>query len=102
MAEPLLADDQVESLLARLSEWRRDGDAIEATYSMPTFPVAIELVQAVAHAAEAANHHPDIDIRWRKVRFVLITHDSGGLTQLDADIAERIRAAAETLGWHPD
>lgn len=98
MATPVLSDDQIRALLTGLPAWRRVGDTIEATYAMPTFPAAIELVRVVADAAEAANHHPDMDIRWRRVRFALTTHDSGGLTQLDAELAGRIHAAAEALG----
>ncbi len=48
---------------------------------------------AVAETAEAMDHHPDIDIRWRTLRFVLSTHSAGGLTALDLDLAARIDAA---------
>lgn len=54
----------------------------------------MELVRKVAEAAEAANHHPDIDIRWRKVTYTLSTHSAGGLTQLDLDLAAQIDSLA--------
>ncbi len=98
MAAPLLSDDEIRALLREHPAWRRIGDTIEATYAMPTFPSAIELVRVVGHIAEAANHHPDMDIRWRRVRFALTTHDSGGLTQLDADLAQLIHSSAAALG----
>jgi len=87
---PLLDDAQVEAGLARLSGWRREGQAIVRDLRFATFPLAIEFVRQVADLAEAADHHPDIDIRWRTVRLVLTTHASGGLTARDLDLAERI------------
>jgi len=86
----LLDDAQIEAGLARLSGWRREGQAIVRDLRFPAFPAAIEFVDRVAELAEAADHHPDIDIRWRKVRLVLTTHASGGLTARDLDLAERI------------
>jgi len=56
----------------------------------PSFLDGIELVGVVARAAEAANHHPDIDIRWRTVTFTLSTHSADGLTQSDLDLARGI------------
>lgn len=91
----------VAELIGEFPEWQRSGDTITATYAMPTFPLAIELVNRVAVAAEAANHHPDIDIRWRRVAFVLTTHDAGGLTNLDVELARDIHAKAVQLGWAP-
>lgn len=88
-----LSDDEVTAALAGLPGWSRRGDVIEKTYELATFPRAIEFVAAVAERAETANHHPDIDIRWRRVRLALTTHDSGGLTALDVELA----GAAEEL-----
>ncbi len=87
---PLLADADVEAGLARLAGWRREGEAIVRDLRFPTFPAAIEFVGRVAELAEAADHHPDIDIRWRRVRLGLTTHASGGLTARDLDPAGRI------------
>ena len=87
---PLLADAEIVAGLARLEQWRRDGDAIVRDLRFPTFPAAIAFVGRVAELAEAADHHPNIDIRWRKVRLVLTTHASGGLTARDVDLAARI------------
>jgi 4a-hydroxytetrahydrobiopterin dehydratase len=60
------------------------------TYSLRTFPEVISLVNRVADEAERANHHPDIDIRYNKVMFSLSTHDAGGITQKDLDLAAAI------------
>lgn len=90
---------EVAQALTELPGWAGDTDRIEATYAMATFPIAIELVRVVAEDAEAANHHPDIDIRWRKVTFRLTSHDAGGVTAKDVALAGRIGSSAASLGW---
>ena len=97
-ATPLTAAE-AEDALRRLPHWTRDGDWIERTVELPTFRVAIALVTAVADAAEAANHHPNIDIRWRRVTFRLTTHSARALTARDVELASRIdELSAGTLG----
>ncbi len=86
----LLDDSRVAAALVELTGWQRDGDAIVRTASLPSFPAAIEAVRAVAEAAEARNHHPDIDIRWRTLTFRCSTHSAGGITDLDIDLAIEI------------
>ena len=70
----------------------RQGDEIVKTFELPSFPEAIAFVTRIADRAEAANHHPDLDIRYRKVRVALSTHDAGGLTDQDFDLAAEIEA----------
>ena len=82
----------ITTRLATLGGWEREGDEIVKTFELPTFPDAIAFVTRIADRAEAANHHPDIDIRWRNVRIALSTHDAGGLTDLDFDLATEIEA----------
>ncbi|MEJ2867491.1 4a-hydroxytetrahydrobiopterin dehydratase [Actinomycetospora sp. OC33-EN08] len=94
MAE-LLSDDAVSQALADLPGWDRDGDSIVRTAELPGFPAAISVVDEVAAAAEAANHHPDIDIRYNTLTFRLSTHSEGGLTAKDPDLAGRISAAID-------
>ena len=94
----LLTDDEVTRQLADLPGWRREGDALVATVRAPDFPAAIRVVSAVADDAERMNHHPDIDIRWRTTRWLLTTHDAGGLTQLDVELAHLISQAARAEG----
>jgi 4a-hydroxytetrahydrobiopterin dehydratase len=94
----LLTDDEVTRQLADLPGWRREGDALVATIEAPDFPAAIRIVTAVADEAEQMNHHPDIDIRWRTTRWLLTSHDAGGLTQLDIELAHRVNEAARAEG----
>ena len=89
MAE-LLDDEQINDALSGLTDWQRDGDAIVRTAELPSFPAAIEVVRAVADIAEARNHHPDIDIRWRTLTFHCSTHSAGGITGQDIELAEQI------------
>ncbi|MBF6079084.1 4a-hydroxytetrahydrobiopterin dehydratase [Nocardia beijingensis] len=88
--QTLLSDTEIAEALTELPEWSRSGDALTRTVEAATFPAGIELVRRVADVAEEANHHPDIDIRWRKVTFTLSTHSAGGLTALDVALAHEI------------
>jgi len=63
-----------------------------------TFPAALDFVQAVGRLAEEADHHPDIDIRWRTVRLALVTHDAGGITELDLALARAVDALGDGAG----
>lgn len=72
--------------------WTRDGESISRAFSFGDFVGAMGFVNRVAHAAEAADHHPDIDIRWNKVTLVLTTHSEGRLTGKDVDLAETVNS----------
>lgn len=89
-----LSEEEVENALIELPEWELQGRDIVRIYEFKNFAEAMEFVNVVAALAEADKHHPDIDIRWNKVRLKLSTHSKGGLTQLDFDLAERIDIAA--------
>jgi 4a-hydroxytetrahydrobiopterin dehydratase len=89
---PLLAEGELAPLLAALPGWARAGDEIEKTFELASFPDAIAFVVRIGFLAESADHHPDLDVRWRKVRVALTTHDSGGLTASDLDLAQQIEA----------
>ena len=91
---PPLPDNQISEKLRTLDGWAREGDEIVKTFEFPSFPDAIDFVTRVAGFAEAANHHPDLDIRYRKVRVALSTHDEGGITDKDFSLAGEIQAAA--------
>jgi 4a-hydroxytetrahydrobiopterin dehydratase len=97
----LLAASDISAALESLPGWGGDTNDVRCRYTAPTFPAAIGLVDAVAVAAEAADHHPDIDIRWRDVLFVLSTHSEGGVTQRDLDLAATIDALAGEAGAVP-
>jgi 4a-hydroxytetrahydrobiopterin dehydratase len=89
-----LDDAAIDARLGDLSGWTREGDEIRKTFERADFPAAIAFVVRVGFLAEKANHHPDIDIRWRTVHFALTTHDAGGLSALDFDLAAQIDTAA--------
>ena len=92
-----LTEDEITAGLAALPDWTREGDALTRTAETASFPIAIRVVDAVAETAEQLDHHPDIDIRWRTLRFVLSTHSAGGLTSLDLTLAARIDEALRTV-----
>jgi 4a-hydroxytetrahydrobiopterin dehydratase len=87
---PLLREDEIATALADLPDWTREGEAIVRAARCPSFRAAIELVNAVADAAETADHHPDMEIVWRRVTFRLTSKASGGLTARDIELARRI------------
>jgi len=90
-----LDDRQRDEALERLDEWRAEGDAISRTYHFRDFARAIDFVNAVAEMAEDASHHPDIDIRYNKVKIILTTHSVGGLTRNDIELAAGIDDLAD-------
>jgi 4a-hydroxytetrahydrobiopterin dehydratase len=87
----MLSQAEVDAALEEQQlHWTREGDELTTTVKLHDFVAALDFVRAVGDAAEAANHHPDIDIRYNKVRLVLTTHDSGGITLLDLAMAGAI------------
>jgi 4a-hydroxytetrahydrobiopterin dehydratase len=95
MARPeKLPDAVVASALDALPGWSRIGDVISKTFACPGFPDAIAFVVRIGFLAEHANHHPDLDVRWRNVTVALTTHDASGLTELDLDLARKIEEVA--------
>jgi 4a-hydroxytetrahydrobiopterin dehydratase len=101
MTEPidggLLDDDAVTKALTDLPGWERDGDALVHAAALPSFPAAISVVDQVAVLAERADHHPDIDIRWRNLTFRCSTHSAGGITDKDLRLAAAISAAISVV-----
>ncbi len=92
----VLSDIAIQRGLGQLQPgWHRKGDMLIKTYEFPTFPAGINFVVRISHAAENAAHHPDIDIRYTKITCALTTHDAGGITQKDLDMANEIDFAAE-------
>jgi 4a-hydroxytetrahydrobiopterin dehydratase len=89
MAE-LLKAEAVQVLMEEVPEWKLSDNSIERTLTFEGFPAAIEFVVRLAKEAEEMNHHPDIDIRWNKVKLVLSTHSAGGLSDQDFLLARRI------------
>jgi 4a-hydroxytetrahydrobiopterin dehydratase len=85
-----LTDVELEQAIATLPGWRLESGELVHERKFPDFAAAMRFVNQVADEAEKANHHPDIDIRYNRVRLALISHDSGGITQRDISMAKRI------------
>ena len=96
MAAPVLSDIEIQRALGQLPGWSRRSNVIAKTFMMATFPAGIAFVRRIADAAESAQHHPDIDIRYTKITIALSTHDSGGLTAKDIDLAKVIEGLASS------
>jgi 4a-hydroxytetrahydrobiopterin dehydratase len=88
-----LSQEEVLSCLREVSGWALNSRGeIERTVELKDFSKALLFVNAIGFLAERANHHPDIDIRWNKVKLVLSTHDAGGLSEKDFSLATEINA----------
>lgn len=84
-----LTDDQIRQSLQQLPGWSvTDGELVQQC-TFKDFVTAMAFVNDVAQLAEAAGHHPDIDIRYNRVRLGLVTHDEGGITSKDAELAQK-------------
>ena len=92
----LLDKDQIKKAVEsqKLSDWKLGEKEINRQFVLKDFGQAMAFVNSVAVAAEEANHHPDILIEWNKVSFKLSTHDAGGLTEKDFNLAEKINGLA--------
>ena len=86
----LLNPEAIQRLLMEIPKWQLEGDMISRTVEFPSFLEAVDAVNNIAREAEAMDHHPDIDIRWRTVRLALSTHSAGGLTTLDFQLAKKL------------
>lgn len=86
----LIEADELEVLLKKLPEWDLEENTIVRVLEFDEFMEGIDFVNAVAEIAEEAGHHPDIDVRWCSVTLRLTTHDAGGLTEADLDVAKKI------------
>jgi 4a-hydroxytetrahydrobiopterin dehydratase len=82
-----LTPEALQSALAGLLHWQLEDGQLTRTLTFPTFLQAIDFVNLAAALAERANHHPDIDIRYNRLRLALVTHDAGGITHNDITMA---------------
>ncbi|MBN8248896.1 MAG: 4a-hydroxytetrahydrobiopterin dehydratase [Verrucomicrobia bacterium] len=85
-----LTPAEIRAALPAVPEWKRRGAVISRTWILEDFPAALAFVLRVGRLAEAAQHHPDIDIRWNRVTLALTTHDAGGLTARDFQLAAQL------------
>jgi len=93
----LATQPEIESFLERNLNWSRHVGSLTSEFTAPSFLATIDFVNAVAVIAEGLDHHPDIDIRWKKVIFALSTYSAGGITSLDFELATAIDVAAGKL-----
>jgi 4a-hydroxytetrahydrobiopterin dehydratase len=89
-----LSDLEIKRALGALPGWTRKGNALVKTYSFARFADGIRFVVRVAELADSMDHHPDIDVRYTNVTFSLSSHDAGGITQRDLDLAKGIEHTA--------
>lgn len=95
----ILSSQERANALEQVPCWKHKAQVIRRTFEFRDFPAAVRFVNAVAKIAEKAWHHPDIDIRWNKVTLALTTHDAGGLTNKDFNLAAKFDAlGARALG----
>jgi 4a-hydroxytetrahydrobiopterin dehydratase len=87
-----LSDLDIQRALGALPGWARRGETLVKTFTFNKFAEGIAFVDRIAVAADAMDHHPDIDIRYTKIMIALSTHDAGGITQSDLTLAEQIEA----------
>ncbi len=98
MPEPVLDDSQLAAALADLPQWRRQGDKLVSEWRFADFVTAFSFMTAVAIQAERVNHHPEWSNVYSRVEIELTTHDSGGLTRYDIEMANLINKAAGRAG----
>ena len=85
-----MSDEEVDAAAASLGGWKRSDGALRRAVTFDSFLDGIDAVRRVGEAAERADHHPDIDIRWRTVTFALATYSEGGITAKDVELAREI------------
>ncbi|MDQ2687986.1 MAG: 4a-hydroxytetrahydrobiopterin dehydratase [Armatimonadota bacterium] len=94
---PTLSDVAILQHLEKLPDWARQDETLTRQFEFTDFSHAMEFVNQIAEEAESVNHHPDIDIRYNKVTLTLTTHDSGGITQNDVNLAVAADQAADAV-----
>ena len=91
MATDKLSHDQLSALTHELPDWKLEEGHLVRLYTFKDFIAAMAFVNHIAELAETAGHHPDIDIRYNRVRLALISHDADGITERDAQMAKQIK-----------
>ncbi|MEM9282340.1 MAG: 4a-hydroxytetrahydrobiopterin dehydratase [Verrucomicrobiota bacterium] len=86
----LVEEEELETLLKKLPEWDHEEKSIVRVVEFDDYMESIDFVNGVAEIAEESGHHPDIEIRWGAVTLTATTHDAGGLTELDFELATKI------------
>jgi 4a-hydroxytetrahydrobiopterin dehydratase len=89
-----LTDTQIAAQLTGLAGWRHEGGALRRTYKTDGWPTTLLLVNAIGFYAEAADHHPDLEVHWGSVSVALSTHSAGGITEKDVALAKLFEQTA--------
>jgi len=92
--ETALTEAQITERLGKLPGWTFESDAIRRTYKTDGWPTTLMVVNAIGYYAEAADHHPDLDVHWGSVGVALSTHSAGGITDKDFALAQQIEQTA--------
>ena len=92
MPATALSEGEIAQALATVPQWARQGAEIARTYAFPSYMAGIDFVTKVGALAESANHHPDMQVGWRKVTLHLSTHSAHALTAKDFDLARKVDA----------
>jgi 4a-hydroxytetrahydrobiopterin dehydratase len=95
---PKITHDEARQLMHNLPGWQLDGETLRRQFTFPGFPDAVAFVARLAFDAEAADHHPDILVQYKRVTLVFTTHSAGGLTRRDFDGARTADALATRMG----
>ncbi|HEX7352808.1 4a-hydroxytetrahydrobiopterin dehydratase [Brachybacterium sp.] len=98
MADPRKTLTPAEISDAALTGWRQDGETLTVRFATGDFVTGLDLINRIGDAAEAANHHPDLTLTYPEVTATLTSHDVGGITSRDVDLARVISEHADTLG----
>jgi 4a-hydroxytetrahydrobiopterin dehydratase len=93
-----LSELEIREAIHELPGWVDQDGKLTKTFTHSSFPEAIVFVNAVAHIAELANHHPDIDVRYSNITLSLVTHDEGGITPRDVALARQVEAIRRKAG----
>jgi 4a-hydroxytetrahydrobiopterin dehydratase len=94
----LLSPEEIDKHIRAMPGWRQVGSSLHKKFTLKTFSAAMELINRIADAAEKANHHPEIDIRFNVVEITLSTHSAGGITTKDLTLAQQIDELAANPG----
>lgn len=90
----LLTQQEIQTKLQQLPDWKLSGDSIQTQFTFKDFVAAVEFVNRLVEPAEAAGHHPDLEISYNRVTIKLTSHDAGGLTDKDFAMAETLSQLA--------
>jgi 4a-hydroxytetrahydrobiopterin dehydratase len=93
-----MSDSEIRDAIQDLPGWVHQDGKLIRTFTHSSFPEAIVFVNAVAHIAELANHHPDIDVRYSNITLALVTHDEGGITHKDVAVAKQVELIRRKAG----